>query len=83
MENRKKKKNKKNNQNTKTNTTTGNTEILNNKSEQTAAESPSAPEVQTQVKIQTLQPENEEKTQSLDWKRRKRRFCRSYQGNCY
>lgn len=66
MENRKKKKNKKNNQNTKTNTTTGNTEILNNKSEQTAAESPSAPEVQTQVKIQTLQPENEEKTQSLD-----------------
>ena len=66
MENRKKKKNKKNNQNTKTNTTTGNTEVLNNKSEQTAAESPSAPEVQTQVKIQTLQPENEEKTQSLD-----------------
>ena len=66
MENRKKKKNKKNNQNTKTNTTTGNTEVLNNKSEQTAAESPSAPEVQTQVKIQTLQPENEEKTQSLN-----------------
>ena len=66
MEKKKKKKNKKNNQNTKTNTTTGNTEVLNNKSEQTAAESPSAPEVQTQVKIQTLQPENEEKTQSLD-----------------
>lgn len=66
MENRKKKKNKKNNQNTKTNTTTGNTEVLNDKSEQTTAESPSASEIQTQVKIQTIQPENEEKTQSLD-----------------
>ncbi|MDE6364767.1 MAG: hypothetical protein K2L86_11010, partial [Lachnospiraceae bacterium] len=74
MENRKKRKNKsKNNQNTKTNTTTENTEVLNNKAEQTTEESQSASEVKTEAKIQSIQPKNEDKisenrktTQSLD-----------------
>ena len=78
MENRKKKKSKKNNQTTnnqniKTNTTSENTEVLDHKTAQTAAENTSAPEAKTEEKTQPVQPKNEEKTsenrkttQSLD-----------------
>lgn len=78
MENRKKKKSKKNNQTTnnqniKTNTTSENTEVLDHKTAQTAAENTSAPEAKTEEKTQPVQPQNEEKTsenrkttQSLD-----------------
>lgn len=78
MENRKKKKSKKNNQTTnnqniKTNTTSENTEVLDHKAAQTAAENTSAPEANTEEKIQPVQPQDEEKTsenrkttQSLD-----------------
>ncbi len=78
MENRKKKKSKKNNQTTnnqniKTNTTSENTEVLDHKAAQTAPENTSAPEANTEEKIQPVQPQNEEKTsenrkttQSLD-----------------
>lgn len=78
MENRKKKKSKKNNQTTnnqniKTNTTSENTEVLDHKTAQTAAENTSAPEAKTEEKTQPVQPKNEENTsenrkttQSLD-----------------
>lgn len=66
MENRKKKKSKKNNQTTnnqniKTNTTSENTEVLDHKAAQTAAENTSAPEANTEEKYNQYNPKTKKK----------------------